>query len=107
MRRPYGRSVTVFARWSAAETAQRPAWPRIPVPWRTWRWLAPRRDVLVSPVCGALVLAVLAPEGNRLRVGLLGFFALAAGAGIARRIAPQAALLPLMRHVYRFIGPLL
>jgi exopolysaccharide biosynthesis polyprenyl glycosylphosphotransferase len=107
MPRPYGRSVTVFTRWSGPEAAGRPAWPQIPAPWRAWRWLAPRRDVLVAPVCGAIVLAVLASPADRVRVALLGFCALAAGASLARRVAAQAALLPLMRHVYRFIGPLL
>ena len=107
MRRPYGRSVTVFARWSAPPAAGRPGWARVPAQWRAWRWLAPRRDVFVAPLCGAITLAVLAPPGDRLRVGLLGFFALAAGAALARRVAAQAALLPLMRHVYRFMGPLL
>ena len=102
MRRPYGRCVTVFARWSEPE-----AWPRVPAPWLIWRWLAPRRDVLVAPVCGAIVLAALALPGDRVRIGVLGFCALAAGACIARGVAAQAALLPLMRHVYRFIGPLL
>jgi lipopolysaccharide/colanic/teichoic acid biosynthesis glycosyltransferase len=61
--------------------------------------------VLVAPACGAIVLAALALPADRLRIGALGFGALAAGASVTRRVAPQAALLPLMRHVYRFIGP--
>ena len=56
-------------------------------------------------MCGAIALAALALPGERLRIGLLGFSALAAGASMTRRVAPQAALLPLMRHVYRFLGP--
>ena len=102
MRGPYGRSVTAFYR-----TTARPVWPRVPAQWRLRRWLAPRRDVLVGPACGAIALAGLAPPGDRLRICLLTFCALAAGAAITRRVAPQAALLPLMRHVYRFIGPAL
>ena len=103
MHGPYGRFVTVFARWSGPQ----PAWPQIPAQLRAWRWLAPRRDVLVAPLCGAITLAVLALPEDRLRVALLGFCALAAGAALARRVAAQAALLPLMRHVYRFLGPLI
>jgi exopolysaccharide biosynthesis polyprenyl glycosylphosphotransferase len=98
--------VSVFAKWSGPQVPGRP-WPEIPAQWRAWRWLAPRRDVLVAPLCGAIVLAALAMPGERLQVALLGFCALAGGASIARRVAAQAALLPLMRHVYRFIGPLL
>jgi lipopolysaccharide/colanic/teichoic acid biosynthesis glycosyltransferase len=100
MQVPYGRFVTVYARPAAV-------WPHVPAQWRLRRWLAPRRDVLLAPTCGALVLAALALPGDRLRIGLLGFGALAAGAAVSRRVAPQAALLPLMRHVYRFIGPAL
>ena len=98
MRAPYGRLVTVYARPAAV-------WPHVPAQWRLRRWLAPRRDVLVAPACGAVVIAALAPPDDRLRMGLLGFGALAVGASVTRRVAPQAALLPLMRHVYRFIGP--
>jgi exopolysaccharide biosynthesis polyprenyl glycosylphosphotransferase len=61
--------------------------------------------VLVAPACGAIVLAALALPEDRLRIGLLGFGTLAAGASVTRRVAAQAALLPLMRHVYRFLGP--
>jgi lipopolysaccharide/colanic/teichoic acid biosynthesis glycosyltransferase len=84
-----------------------PRWPRVPTQWRLQRWLAARRDVIVAPVCGAIVLAALVQPADRVRVGVLGFSALAAGAAMTRRVAPQAALLPLMRHVYRFIGPAL
>ena len=103
MRAPYGRDVTVYTRTTAA----RPVWPHVPAQWRLRRWLAPRRDVLVAPACGAVVLAGLRIPATRLRIGLLGFCALAVGASVTRRVAPQAALLPLMRHVYRFIGPAL
>ena len=84
-----------------------PRWPRVPAQWRLRRWLAGRRDVIVAPLCGGIALAALVQPPDRLRIGLLGFSALAAGAGITRRVAAQAALLPLMRHVYRFIGPAL
>ena len=92
--------MTAFDRSTA-----RAVWPRVPAQWRLRRWLTPRRDVLVAPLCGAIALAAMTLPGDRLRIGLLGFCALAAGASISRRVAPQAALLPLMRHVYRFMGP--
>ena len=98
--------MSVFAKWSGPQAPGRP-WPEIPAQWRAWRWLAPRRDVLVAPLCGAIVLAALALPGERFQVALLGFCALAGGAVLARRVAAQAALLPLMRHFYRFIGPFL
>jgi exopolysaccharide biosynthesis polyprenyl glycosylphosphotransferase len=107
MPHPYGRPVTVFAKWSGPQTTTGRTWPEIPAQWRAWRWLAPRRDVLLAPVCGAAVLAALAQPGERLRLAVLAFCALASGAALARHVAAQAALLPLMRHVYRFIGPLL
>ena len=84
-----------------------PSWPRVPARWRLRRWLAARRDVIVAPLCGAIALVSLTQPADRTRVGLLGFSALAAGACLTRRVAPQAALLPLMRHVYRFMGPAL
>ena len=84
-----------------------PRWPRVPAQWRLRRWLAGRRDVIVAPVCGAIAIAALVQPPDRLRAGVLCFSALAAGASLTRRVAPQAALLPLMRHVYRFIGPAL
>ncbi|HWM12788.1 MAG TPA: exopolysaccharide biosynthesis polyprenyl glycosylphosphotransferase [Solirubrobacteraceae bacterium] len=93
--------MTVFARWTGTQAARRPAWTHA----QAWRWLAPRRDVLLGPLCGAITLALLALPADRVRLGLLAFCALAAGAALARRVAAQAALLPLMRHVYRFMGP--
>jgi exopolysaccharide biosynthesis polyprenyl glycosylphosphotransferase len=92
--------VTVLERSTAS-------WPRVPARWRFRRWLAARRDVIVAPLCGAIAMASLAQPADRLRIGMLGLFALAAGACLTRRVAPQAALLPLMRHVYRFMGPAL
>jgi len=53
------------------------------------------------------VLALLAPPDDRLRIGVLAFCALVVGACLARRVAAQAALLPLMRHVYPLMGPIL
>jgi exopolysaccharide biosynthesis polyprenyl glycosylphosphotransferase len=99
----YGRHVTVLER--SAVTA--PTSARVPARWRLRRWLAARRDVIIAPACGAIALASLAQPVDRVRVGLLGLSALAAGACMTRRVAPQAALLPLMRHVYRFMGPAL
>ena len=96
--------MTVLARPPAVTG---PRWPRVPAQWRLRRWLAGRRDVIVAPVCGAIALAALVLPQDRLRAGVLCFSALAAGACVTRRVASQAALLPLMRHVYRFIGPAL
>jgi lipopolysaccharide/colanic/teichoic acid biosynthesis glycosyltransferase/nucleotide-binding universal stress UspA family protein len=101
MRPPYGRHVSLLETMTGAH------WPRVPAQWRLRRWLAGRRDVLVAPVCGAIALGALVQPADGLRYGLLGFSVLAAGACVTRRVAPQAALLPLMRHVYRFIGPAL
>ena len=53
------------------------------------------------------MLAFLAQPGNPLRTGLLAFCALAAGACLARRVAAQARLLPLVRRVFPLMGPLL
>ena len=65
------------------------------------------RDLIVDPLAGASVLVVLARPGNPLATFLLGLAAFAGGATVARQVAPQAALLPLMRHVQPLIGPLL
>jgi len=92
MRAPYGRSVTAFDR-----TTARPVWPRVPAQWRLRRWLAPRRDVLVAPACGAIALAGLAPPEDTLRVWVFPFTALAGDAGGMRPIAPPAPLLPRKR----------
>ena len=72
---------------------------------RLLRWLDHRRDVVLAPAAGAILLAVLAVPGERARVLLLGLGALAGGAVLARRVAAQAALLPLMRHAFPLIGP--
>ncbi|HEX5618406.1 MAG TPA: hypothetical protein VFX51_08295, partial [Solirubrobacteraceae bacterium] len=74
---------------------------------RVLRWLDHRRDVVLAPVGGAIVLAILVPPDDRVRAGLLGLCALAGGAVLARRVAAQAALLPLMRHAFPLIGPAL
>jgi exopolysaccharide biosynthesis polyprenyl glycosylphosphotransferase len=65
------------------------------------------RDLVVDPLVGATVLIVVAQPGNPVATGVLGLAALVAGATLARRMAPQAALLPLMRHVQPLIGPIL
>jgi len=105
MPRPYGRRVIVTE--ETPDTMEAPGQTRAHTPWRVWRWLEPRRDVTVAPLGGAIVLAFLAPPGDHFRVAVLAFCALAGGAWLARRVRAQAALLPLMGHVYPFMGPLL
>jgi lipopolysaccharide/colanic/teichoic acid biosynthesis glycosyltransferase len=73
--------------------------------WRLWRWLDLRRDLILGPVAGAVVLAFLTTPGDPLRIAILTGCLLASGAALARRVAPQAALLPLMRRVYPLLGP--
>jgi hypothetical protein len=75
--------------------------------WRIWRAVDLRRDVLLAPLGGAIVLGFLARPGDPVRTALLSVVALAGGALIARRAAAQATLLPLMRHVYPLLGPML
>jgi exopolysaccharide biosynthesis polyprenyl glycosylphosphotransferase len=100
MRRPYGPSVSVFA-------ASQRTWPHTRAARRLGRWLDLRRDVVLGPLGGAIVLGFVSEPGDLARTALLAFFAFAVGAGLARRVAAQAALLPLMRHVYPMIGPAL
>jgi lipopolysaccharide/colanic/teichoic acid biosynthesis glycosyltransferase len=115
MRCPYGPRVSVIAKRSGHGEPGVPALvPRPTVAWsperssrRLLRWLDHRRDVVVAPVGGAIVLAVLAPPHDRARAALLGVCALAGGAVLARRVVAQAALLPLMRHAFPLIGPAL
>jgi lipopolysaccharide/colanic/teichoic acid biosynthesis glycosyltransferase len=75
--------------------------------WRLWRWLDLRRDLILGPVAGAVVIGFLATPGDPVRIAILAGCLLAAGASLARRVAPQAALLPLMRRVYPLLGPAL
>jgi lipopolysaccharide/colanic/teichoic acid biosynthesis glycosyltransferase len=74
---------------------------------RVARALERRRDLVLDPLVGAAVLVVLARPGNPVATALLAVTAFVAGAVLAREIAPQAALLPLMRHVQPVVGPLL
>jgi exopolysaccharide biosynthesis polyprenyl glycosylphosphotransferase len=74
--------------------------------WRVRRWLQPRSDLVLAPVAGAALLAAVAGD-HRLRTGLVAFVAIAAGVARARRLAPHAALLPLMRRIQPFLGPAL
>jgi lipopolysaccharide/colanic/teichoic acid biosynthesis glycosyltransferase len=106
----YGRPVDVLVkpaeRESPAPEAAAPVRPVAPgIAWRLWRWLELRLDLTVAPVGGAVVLVLLATPDDRVRTGVLGLCSLAAGASLARRVEPQAALLPLMRHVYPLLGP--
>ncbi len=81
--------------------------PKARAAWRRRRWLELRRDMVLAPVGGGIVLAFLARPGDPVRTAVLGCLALAAGGWVARRVAPHAALLPLMRRVYPLLGPLL
>jgi lipopolysaccharide/colanic/teichoic acid biosynthesis glycosyltransferase len=93
-----------------------PAAPPAPIPreraatpralWRLWRWLDLRRDLVLGPLAGAVVIGFFTP-GDPVRVAILTGCLLAVGASLARRVAPQAALLPLMRRVYPMLGPAL
>jgi lipopolysaccharide/colanic/teichoic acid biosynthesis glycosyltransferase len=96
----------------------RPVRPRAPLPrrerpatpralWRLWRRLDLHRDLVLGPLAGAVVIGFLATPGEPVRVAILAGCLLAAGAALARRVAPQAALLPLMRRVYPLLGPAL
>jgi exopolysaccharide biosynthesis polyprenyl glycosylphosphotransferase len=102
--------VTITAPTSGAEEQGAPGPRRVPGGWRAHRiarGLELRRDLIVDPLAGATVLVALARPGNPLSTALLGLAAFAAGAAVARRVAAQAALLPLMRHVQPLIGPAL
>ena len=66
-----------------------------------------RRDAILAPLGGAAVAALVSDPGERARAALLACCALAVGACLARRVAAQAALLPLMRRVFPLLGPLL
>ena len=111
MRPPYGRAVSVLVKPGRRETeSPAPILPKDPPAspialWRLWRWLDLRRDLILGPLAGAVVLGFLVRPGDPLRVVLLALCLLAAGASLARRVAPQAALLPLMRHIYPLLGP--
>jgi exopolysaccharide biosynthesis polyprenyl glycosylphosphotransferase len=70
-------------------------------------WLDVRRDVVLAPIGGGIVAALLAAPGDRARAALLTGSALAVGAALARHAAAHAALLPLMRRVFSLFGPLL
>ena len=95
--------MTVFAR----PGPQRVASPSAIATHRLLRWLSLRRDVVLGPVVAAAVVAVLSDPGDRARGALLTGCMFAVGAGLARRVAPQAGLLPLMRHVFPLLGPAL
>jgi exopolysaccharide biosynthesis polyprenyl glycosylphosphotransferase len=96
MSAPYGRPVTDDAGSPDARAA-----------WRRWRWLELNRDLVLAPLGGGIVLAFLARPGDPVKTAVLGCLALAGGNWLARRVAPHAGLLPLMRRVYPLLGPLL
>ena len=91
----------------APDATEAAASPKVRAAWRRWRWLELRRDIILAPTGGAIALAFFATPGDPARTVLLGFAALATGACLARHVAAQAALLPLMRYVYPLMGPLL
>ncbi len=109
----YGRAVNVLVK--PARRAPAPPPPALPHRrqaspgglWRLWRWLDLRRDLILGPVAGAVVLGLLTTPGDPVRIAILTGCLLAAGASLARTVAPQAALLPLMRRVYPLLGPAL
>jgi lipopolysaccharide/colanic/teichoic acid biosynthesis glycosyltransferase len=108
---PYGRAVNVLVKPSRRAAAAPPLPDRTPATpgalWRLWRWLDLRRDLILGPMAGAVVIGFLARPGDPVRIALLAGCLLAAGASLARRVAPQAALLPLMRRVFPLLGPAL
>ena len=61
----------------------------------------------MDPVAAAIVLAFLARPGNPVSTVLLTLCVFGTGALVARRVAPQAALMPLMRHAQPLLGPTL
>jgi len=75
--------------------------------WSRRRSLEQHRDVIVDPIAAAVVLAFLAWPGSRVSTVLLTLAAFGCGALAARRVQPQAALLPLMRHAQPLLGPAL
>jgi exopolysaccharide biosynthesis polyprenyl glycosylphosphotransferase len=114
MTRPYGPHVAVLAKRSAEEQAESAifasdglAWPTDRSARRVLHWIEVQRDVVVAPLGGAIVAAVLAAPGERARAAALAWSVLVVGACLARRVAAQAALLPLMRHVFPLLGPAL
>jgi exopolysaccharide biosynthesis polyprenyl glycosylphosphotransferase len=73
---------------------------------RLRRWLQLRSELILAPLACAGLVAALAGD-HRLRAGLVVFAAVAAGVARARRLAPHAALLPLMRRIQPLVGPAL
>jgi exopolysaccharide biosynthesis polyprenyl glycosylphosphotransferase len=91
----------------SAKRSPRLAWPPADAARPPLRWLDLRRDMVLAPIGGGIVAAFLAAPGEAARIALLTACALAVGAALARRVAAQAALLPLMRRVFPLLGPLL
>ena len=114
MTRPYGRGVAVLAKRSPKQQAESAiftpdglTWPADHSTQRVLHWIELQRDVVVAPLGGAIVASLLVEPGERVRAALLAGAALAVGACLARRVAAQAALLPLMRRIFPLLGPLL
>jgi lipopolysaccharide/colanic/teichoic acid biosynthesis glycosyltransferase len=106
--------VTVVAKEPSPDTDPPAFAAGPPVAWSAehhGRWLLHaldrRRDAVLAPLGGAVVAALVTEPGDRARAALLACCALAIGALLARRVAAQAALLPLMRRVYPLFGPML
>jgi exopolysaccharide biosynthesis polyprenyl glycosylphosphotransferase len=66
-----------------------------------------RRRLVVGPAVGVIALVLSVHPADPVHTAILGAGAFAGGAALARRVAPHAALLPLMRHVQPLLGPLL
>jgi exopolysaccharide biosynthesis polyprenyl glycosylphosphotransferase len=96
---PYGRDMSAIATAGPARRGARNA--------RAWRLLDRRRDLVLGPLAGAIMLAFLADPSTHLRTGVLSFGCLTTGAVLAARVGTHAALLPLMRHVHPLLGPAL
>ena len=100
MRRPYGRPVTVFARWGGPTQPRRGADRRRAG--AHGAWLAPRRDVLGRRRCAGRSCSSSSWRPSTASAWPCSASARSPAAPcLARRVAAQAVLLPLMRHVYR------
>jgi exopolysaccharide biosynthesis polyprenyl glycosylphosphotransferase len=82
----------------------RAATSRAGTAWRLRRWLQVRTDLVLAPLAGAVALGALS-TAHRLPEAALAFAAIATGLVRARRLAPHAALLPVMHRVQPVVGP--
>jgi lipopolysaccharide/colanic/teichoic acid biosynthesis glycosyltransferase len=74
---------------------------------RRARWFGGRhRAMILAPVLGGFATFELREHPHRLGDAIVTLAALMGGMVLARRVAPHAALLPLMRVTYPLVGPL-